>query len=82
MENIYEQMIQKISGTSFDSIASINLLLTVPSFSEALAFHSRIPISSDPDSRYLLSRDHITVCTRCIRFVWYTSLMGRREKGN
>lgn len=48
--------------------------LTSPSFSDALAFHSRMFISSEPLRTYLLSADHLTQMTCCIRLVWYTSL--------
>lgn len=48
--------------------------LTTPSFSAALAFHSRMFISSDPLRMYLLSDDHFMQMTCCMRLVWYTSL--------
>ncbi len=49
-------------------------VLTSPSFSDALAFHSRMFISSEALRTYLLSADHLTQMTCCIRLVWYTSL--------
>jgi len=50
------------------------MLHTTPSLAEEFAFHTRRFISSDPDRMNLLSSDHWTAITRCIRFVWYTSL--------
>jgi len=47
----------------------------MPIFSEARAFQTRMFISMEPESRYLLSSDQRTTDTRCIRFVWYTSLL-------
>ena len=50
------------------------MALTLPSFSQATAFHRRMFISSDALMMYLESRDHSTEPTLCMRFVWYTSL--------
>lgn len=44
--------------------------LTTPSFSADLAFHILIFISSEPQRMYLLSIDHRTHVSLCIRFVW------------
>jgi hypothetical protein len=43
--------------------------LTTPSFSADLAFHILIFISSEPQRMYLLSIDHRTHVSLCIRFV-------------
>lgn len=56
--------------------------LTTPSFSAALAFHSRIFISSEPLRMYLLSDDHFTQMTCCMRLVWYTSLNFKKNRLN
>lgn len=53
---------------------SVVKALTNPSFSEALAFQMRMFISSEPLRMYLLSADHLTQMTCCMRLVWYTSL--------
>lgn len=44
--------------------------LTTPSFSAALAFQSRMFISSEPLRMYLLSNDHFMQMTCCMRLVW------------
>lgn len=51
--------------------------VTGPSFSEARAFQRRRFISSEPETMNLASPLHATVITRCMRFVWYTSLQRR-----
>ena len=45
-------------------------IITIPSFSEALAFHILMFISSEAENTNLLSGDHCTQATLCILFVW------------
>jgi len=57
------------AGARVEQYANQGAILTGPSFSAGFAFHTLMFVSSLADKMYLLSRDHFTHRTMCIRRV-------------